>query len=253
MKIFGLTKIRNEQEIIKNTLDHWGKICSGGIYIFDDASTDKTIEICKKHPAVKNIIENKFWDPDREKMEWMARQQVLDRARMDASNDDWFVYFDADEELYFNEWELLFNSQIGAIACKLYDVYITPGDVNEPYRTRNFVGPEYRTIIFFFRNSLALKYDKPDQRIVDLPLNTKIPVSGIVKHYGKGISVKHWEDTVNYYVDFWPKYSEKWEKRRGKAIHNYVSDFGNPLIKFNDILSEKETGFSLESMPYGKN
>jgi len=255
MRIIGLTKIRNEEDIIQETLDHWGSYCTGGIYVVDDASEDKTVEICKAHPAVKDVLETEFWDPDREKMEWMHRQRILDRAKKDAAPDDWFVYFDADERLYFNEWQLMFDRNIGAIACRLYDVYITPDDVNKTdHNERNWVGPEYRTIVFFFKNAPELGYNKPDQRIVDLPGNCKIVIAGIIKHFGKGLSVKHWEDTCDYYINFWPKYSAKWEKRKGKAIKkDFKSDFGNKLIKFNDILSGREEGFSLETQTYGNN
>lgn len=253
MKIIGLTKIRNESAIIKETLDHWGKICTGGIYITDDASTDNTVEICRAHPAVKSVGEMVHWDPDREKMEWLLRDYTLSRAQQDAAPDDWFVYFDADERMYFDNWELLFNKTIGAIACKLYDIYITPEDQNEDdHNKRQMVGPEYRTIVFFFRNSPYLRYNKPDQRIVDLPPNCKTVIAGVIKHFGKGLSVKHWEETCDYYINFWPKYADKWEQRKGKAVHE-VSDFGNKLIKFNDVLSGREEGFSLENQIYGKN
>lgn len=251
MRIFGICKIRNEEKIVKETLDHWGKICTGGIYIIDDASTDKTVEICRAHPAVKSVQQVEHWDFDRERAEWYNRQVVLERAKQDAGPGDWFVYFDADERIFFNDWTHFFDNKIDAIACRLYDVYITPEDENEiDHNKRNFVGPEFRTIVFFFRNSDYLSYDKPDQRIVNLPPNAKIIISGIVKHYGKGLSVDHWEETCEYYINFWPKYSAKWQERKGKAVHT-LSDFGNKLIKFNDILSGREEGFSLENQPYG--
>jgi len=253
MKIIGLTKIRNESKIIKETLDHWGKICTGGIYVVDDASNDNTVEICKEHKDVKKVIEIKSWDYDRERAEWFNRQLALEKAQAEAEPDDWFVYFDADERLYFDRWDLFFDKEVGAIACKLYDIYITKEDEKEiDHNKRNFVGPEYRTIVFFFKNSPYLRYNKPDQRIVDLPGDCKIVISGIIKHFGKGLSVEHWEETCDYYIDFWPKYANKWKDRKGKAVHE-KSDFGNELIKFSDVINGKETGFSLEDKIYGKN
>lgn len=250
MKIIGLTKVRNESLIIKDTLDFWARYCNGGIYVYDDASNDATVEICSLHPVVKDVIGGKFWDPDREKAEWFNRQTILMRAQQDAGPDDWFVYFDADEHLYdFNHYELFDNPNVKAIACRLYDFYITPEDVEKNYKERQWVGPEHRTIVFFFRNSPHLKYHLPDQRIVTLPFDTgNIPIEGDIKHYGKGFSVKHWEETCDYYIKFWPKYSDKWRQRKGKAIHtDYLSDFGNKLIKWAD----RHKGFSLENQPYG--
>lgn len=249
-QIRGLVKVRNEQEIIKDTLDMWAPFCTAGVYIYDDASEDKTVEICKAHPLVKEVIEGKYWDPDREKAEWFNRQTILMRAQQDASPDDWFVYFDADEHLYnFDRYELFSLPEVKAIACRLYDIYITPEDENLPYKNRQWVGPEYRTIPFFFRNSKFLKYHLPDQRIVDMEPGIIIPIHGDIKHYGKGFSIKHWEETCDYYICYWPKYSAKWQARKGKAVHkNYESDFGNKLIRWAD----RQKGFSLEDKPYGK-
>ncbi len=250
-KIIGLTKVRNEAHIIKDTLGNWAPFCTGGIYVYDDVSTDKTVEICRAHPAVKEVILGNVWDPDREKAEWFNRQQVLMRAQQSAGPDDWFVYFDADEQIYnFTDYKLFENSAVKAIACRLYDFYITPEDVDKPYKERQYIGPEFRTIPFFFKNSPYLRYHLPDQRIVTMEPGIQIPIHGDIKHYGKGFSVEQWEHTCQYYIKFWPKYSSKWRKRVGKAIKkDMLSDFGNQLILWKDRIR----GFSLEFQTYGKN
>ena len=249
--IRGLLKVRNEAHIIKETLDNWATFCTGGIYIYDDVSTDKTVEICRAHPAVKDIILGEFWDPDREKAEWFNRQAILARAQQDSGPDDWFVYFDADEHIYnFTAYELFGNPDVKAIACRLYDIYITPDDEFKDYKQRKWIGPEFRTIPFFFRNSKYLRYQYPDQRIVDLEPGIRVPIHGDIKHYGKGFSVEQWEATCDYYIRYWPKYADKWRKRKGKAVHReYESDFGNKLILWSDRMK----GFTLEDKPYGQN
>lgn len=248
--IYGLCKMRNESKIIQDTLDSWVDYCTGGIFLYDDCSEDNTVEIAKNHNAVHTIIQGKFWDPNREKAEWFNRQMVLTRAQQEAGPDDWFVYFDCDEFLFnFDQYELFQNPDIKAIACRLYDVYITKGDENSNYKDRQWIGPEFRTIPFFFKNSPYLSYNKPDQRIVNLEPGIQIPIHGDIKHFGKGFSVEDWEKTCDYYIKFWPKYSQKWQARKGKAVHDGLSDFGNKLIKFED----RKQGFSLETQVYGKN
>lgn len=254
--IIGITKVRNEAHILKDTLDKWAPFCTGGIVIYDDKSTDETVAIAKAHPAVIDVLEGDFWDPDREKAEWFNRQMALERAQQRAhlsgkGPKTWFVYFDADEHPYnFEDYGMFDNPDINAIAMRLYDIYITPEDVDKKYTERQWIGPEFRTIPFFFRNMPGIRYHLPDQRIVTMPNVGQIPIHGDIKHYGKGFSVEHWEETCDYYIKFWPKYSDKWRQRKGKAVHaDYLSDFGNKLIRFSD----RKAGFSLEAQSYGKN
>lgn len=252
--IIGLTKVRNEQAIIKDTLDSWAELCTGGIVVVDELSDDNTAQICRAHPKVRDVISPNVWDPDREKAEWMNRQLALSRGKQLIREDTWFVYFDADEHLYgFKEWGLFENPDIKAIACRLFDVYITPEDIELPYYQREWIGPEYRTIIMFFRNQPSLKYHLPDQRIVTLPADVgNIPIHGDIKHYGKGFSIEQWEQTCDYYIKFWPKYADKWRQRKGKAVHEDMeSDFGHSLIKWGD--RNRSALIPLEQQSYGKN
>lgn len=251
MKVFGITKVRNEEAIMKETLDHWAQFCTGGIFVLDDVSDDKTVEICESHPAVKGLFKGKNWHPNREYAEWYNRQTILEMAKLTAGPDDWFVYFDADERLYDFDFKLLFDKKIDAIAAKLFDIYITPEDVNKSHNERLYVGPEHRTIVFFFRNQPGIGYDKPDQRITNLKAGANIAINGFVKHFGKGLSVEQWEKTCDYYIEHWPKYAAKWKARKGKAVKtDMLSDFGNPLILWEERAAK---GFSLEAQTYGLN
>ncbi|MBK7632429.1 MAG: hypothetical protein IPJ23_17345 [Ignavibacteriales bacterium] len=116
---------------------------------------------------------------------------------------------------------------------KLFDFYITSEDIDKKYFERKWLGPEFREIIIAFKNSNELCYKHADQREVSLGKGT-IENLGYVRHYGKAISVEEWEKTCDYYGKHFPQYSEKWEKRKGKAVHNGVSDFGNKLISWKE-------------------
>ena len=56
-------------------------------------------------------------------------------------------------------------------------------------------------------------------------------------HYGKSLSVEHWEETCDYYINHFPfqTYGRKWLARKGQAIHTQ-SDFMRPLYEWGDAL-----------------
>jgi hypothetical protein len=57
------------------------------------------------------------------------------------------------------------------------------------------------------------------------------------QHYGKSLSVAHWEETCDYYIRHFPfeTYGKKWTERKGKGVHT-ESDFGRPLYAWGGSL-----------------
>ena len=228
--IRGITKVRNEGHIIRDTLDSWAEVCDA-IHVYDDASTDFTRETCLEHPSVVEVISSSLQDPDRERAEWTTRQTVLSSALRQGA--DWICYFDGDEQL--EEFDISALDK-DIVSLQLFDTYITEEDKDVDrtrYRQRRMVAPEFQPIPYFYRTTLPLEFKHPDQRILLFP--EQLEFSGKVRHWGKGISVEHFEKKCLYYSK-WPKYAEKWEARRGHAVHT-ESDFGNPLVPWEDILN----------------
>jgi glycosyltransferase involved in cell wall biosynthesis len=243
--VYGITRIRNESLIIRDTLNHWSSICNGGIFVYDDKSTDDTVNICKSHHAVKEVICGRTWDTNRLRAEFQNRQAVLSAALKHTRPNDWIVYFDADEFLYKFDPSIL-RSNIDGVICRLFDVYITDTNKHLSWKDRDAVGPEYRDILFFFKVSSVIGYHCLDQRECTLKSGSSLVRNGYIKHYGKGFSVEQWEETCRYYSKYFPVYADKWEARKGKAIHHTKSDFGSNLISFSDVLKGSEKGFLLK-------
>jgi len=233
MKVIGLTRIRNESAIIQETLDHMSEFCSE-VFVYDDCSTDNTVEICENHPIVTRIIKGESWKKDRLVEEFANRHLLFLEAQKVLGPKDYFVYMDADERIEF-DWRVLEESKgfIDAVNMRLFDFYITQEDVHLDYNHRTWMGPEYRNIPMIFRMGAATGWHSLDQRICSLK-SRNILDSGFTKHYGKSVSVEEWESTCDYYIEHFPTYAKKWKERKGKAIHKDVSDFGRPLIKWED-------------------
>lgn len=237
-KIAGITRIRNESLIIQETLDHFADFCNAGIYVFDDASTDNTVKICKQHKAVKSVIGVREWDntTDLHIVEAQQRKAIVEEAKKD--NPDWLLYLDADERLFWNFEEL--SDDYDFVAGRLFDFYITEEDKDRKYSgnlssMRRYCGPEYRDIIYMMKASNQINFDGRNCRNpITLP-SWKGLYTGRIKHYGKAMSVKHWEDKCHFYINRSPdRYKALWQRRLGKAVHT-ESDFHRPLYTWSGV------------------
>lgn len=234
VKVIGITRIRNEEEIIRQTLDHVASFVDE-VHVCDDASTDNTVEVCREHPIVTVVKENSQWASDpvgRNRAEGILRQRVWNSALKAGA--DFIYYFDADEYI---EPDVDFKHD--AYFFRLFDFYITPEDVNKPFLERKWMGPEYRDIPMLFRASNKVLFT---QRVPHHPFGNPF-FGGYVRHYGKAISVEQFESTVNYYVNHrWKDKNQelwrRWGNRKGKAIHT-ESDFGRELITWEEKNSDK--------------
>ena len=66
MRCVGMTTVRDESWIIKQTLNIWSEVCPDGIFVYSDDSRDATPALCRSHPNVKEVIDsNLYWEGER--------------------------------------------------------------------------------------------------------------------------------------------------------------------------------------------
>lgn len=233
----AFTRVRNEEEILEHTLNSL-QYHFDGVYVYDDCSTDRTVQLAMDHPLVKGVVNgNKVWERDPNKRYYLEsiHRDLLYRYILDKEkNVEWMLYFDGDEIFHFDEiiWD-----DLGTYYFRLFDVYITPEDVDKHFMKREWIGAGYRDIPMLFRPNKNVFFQGRYPKNADQPYLC----GGTVKHFGKAISEKQWEDTCDYYINHLHEpmldgtdISDKWRKRKGKAVHDYVDDWGNELINWNE-------------------
>lgn len=231
VKVVGITRVRNEEEIIQYTLDHVSKLVDE-IYVYDDCSTDNTVSICKAHPKVVKVIEGKTWESSsdgRQAAEGVLRQKIYEECL--KGNPDWVYYFDSDEFAYFDDIDLT-DQNVDAYFLRLFDYYITEEDIDSHFLDRKYLGPEYRDIMMLFRPTPHIVFTGRQPS----GFGSRVKQAGYVKHYGKAISIEEWEKTCDYYINHRGgskrlDFTNKWKARKGKAVHTR-SDFGYELIEW---------------------
>lgn len=244
-QLVGMTRIRNEALILPDTLDHLADQVDA-IVAYDDASTDETVDILRKHPKVALIVANQSWEQDadaRKRAEGRHRGLLLDMARAELPH-DWMFCFDPDERVTGNVRAFVASLEADssdAVRVKLFDAYMTPEDC-APYsgdqkllNFRRFYGPEQRDILMLWRNRPDIHFAEGHGRH-PVGMST-VKVDLYCQHYGKSLSVDHWEETCDYYIRHFPfeTYGKKWTERKGQAIHT-ESDFKRPLYEWGEDL-----------------
>ena len=206
----------------------------------------QTVDILRAHPKVALVVANQAWEQDmaaRKLAEGRHRGLLLDMARSQLPH-DWMLCFDPDERVTGDLRGFvrgLRDEDCDAVRVKLFDAYMTPGD-HAPYTSdralldfRRFYGPEQRDILMLFRNRPEIVWAEGDGRTPRGMSNVKIDL--YCQHYGKSLSVAHWEETCDYYIKHFPydTYGKKWTERKGKGIH-IESDFNRPLYEWGETL-----------------
>jgi len=243
--LVGLTRVRNEALLLPDTLDYLAPHVDA-IVAYDDASSDATVDILQAHPKVALIVANQSWEEDidaRRLAEGRHRGLLLEMAREQLPH-DWMLCFDPDERITGDLRafiEGLAADACDAVRVRLFDAYMTPED-HAPYvqghellNFRRFYGPEERDILMLWRNRPEIGFAEGDGRTPHGM--TKVKTGLYCQHYGKSLSVEHWEETCDYYIRHFPfeTYGRKWLARKGKAIHT-ESDFGRPLYEWGETL-----------------
>lgn len=227
--IVGITRVRNEELILEDTLRNvLARV--DRVILYDDVSTDKTAEIAASFDRVE-VIKGDEWRLDRAAEETRHRSLLLESAR--ESGAEWCWCFDADERIVGDFPDMTADGY----RFRLFDGYMAKG-FEQPYRSGNLAslprlwGPECRKILMLFRVSAA-SFSGRDKREPEVRGRIDL-AEARVKHFGKCLSVEHWESTCDYYARFWDEpYRSKWNARRGKALHAQ-SDFGRPLHAWED-------------------
>lgn len=93
--IVGMVRLRNEAEILVDTLDHLSAIVDG-IVVYDDASEDGSGEIALRHPKVLEVIHNRRWRARGRVWEETANRRKLYQRAL-RYQPSWVFYADADE------------------------------------------------------------------------------------------------------------------------------------------------------------
>lgn len=231
--LIGITRVRNEELIIEDTLRHYlGFVDS--VILYDDCSTDQTVEIAESFDRVA-VIRGSEWLSDRPAEETRHRALLLQTAKQAGA--EWCWCFDADERV--DRAILQFDAD--AYSFPLFDGYMTK-EHSDPYIDGPLEclprawGPERRDIITMFRTEKA-RFLGRDKREPTVKGRVECG-AGLIKHFGKCLSVNHWEETCDYYATHWGEpYRSKWSARRGKAIHE-MSDFGTPLFSWAEIRAQ---------------
>lgn len=228
--LIGITRVRNEALILEDTLRHFLERFDS-VILYDDCSTDETVEIAESFDRVF-VLRGDEWLANRPAEETRHRALLLEEARLAGA--EWCFCFDADERIDGD----LPDMRADAYRFPLFDGYMTP-DFSEPYRAGRLDelprawGAERRDILMLFRASGA-RYRGLDKREPSVRGVIEL-ASARIKHFGKCLSVGHWEETCDYYATHWGEpYRSKWAARRGKAIHER-SDFGRPLHSWEEI------------------
>lgn len=230
----GITRVRNESLILEDTLKHMLERVDH-IYLYDDASTDNTVEIAT---SFNNVTVTMGYNhaKNRDIEETRHRRIMMSQAKQAGA--EWIWCFDADERFIGD----LPDMTADGYRVHLFDGYITPEYAMEYAHGKleqlpRMWGPERRDILMLFRADKA-RYIGLDQR--EPVVDGRIADAGIYcKHFGKCISFDQFKETCLYYAR-WDKYRAKWLERMKQGPVHRESDFERELYHWEELMVSPE-------------
>lgn len=187
MKIDLYTQVRNEEKLMPYFLRHYSTFVDR-IFIIDDKSTDKTVEIAKRNPKVKILRPNYS-----EGFDEIVRNTYFEDVykKYSRGNADWVIYVDGDEFVYHKNILKVLEEQknVGRKLLKMTGYAM----VSEKFPTT--FGQIYEECN---RGTRSRRYDKiivfnPDIGIVFTDGRHSLPFSGSVRAYRCGLVLLHYK------------------------------------------------------------
>jgi hypothetical protein len=223
-KLFGVCFVKNEDDIIADSVTHAAQFCDK-VFVIDNASTDRTwdivnglqldnlVPVCSKDFIFRDYLRLRFMETRKEEL----------------GIDNWWYIFDADEFLLEEPFEAIAQAEAeGAdcIAIGMVNFYITidefrqmqKGEREETWCDRKYYIPYESGKIEFVKNTKYLDYGVCD--IIPLGLTKECSRRLPIKHYPYRSLTQLEKRVSTRYGN--PEFES--ETRRGTELEAYLID-----------------------------
>jgi len=234
-KIAAHLLVKNEEDIIKECLDHLALFCDY-IFILDNGSTDKTYEICKKHSCITYVEKKDVVYSD------TLRQILVEKSKKYLTNEDWLLEVSADHFFASNprlDVKKAINEGANIITYHVAQFYFTDLDLNSKSNEKliqnllQYYAINYHDFPVVFQNQSNLKYTSEVTEWPELNRKKIASFHPILKHY-QFRSVEQIKKRLRLRYDQRERGFKGFKHYRTKDWQRYIFDH-NQLNRFDGI------------------
>lgn len=134
LKVCWITLCKNEEDIIPFCIQYWKRIADK-VVVFDNFSTDKSIELLSQH----DWIEIRYFESDGQND--LIQKSLKEQAYLQYKNDyDIIIISDMDEVFYFDDFKASVEEMInGGYSCMVTPIYSLCEDSKPKYDEDNLL------------------------------------------------------------------------------------------------------------------